>query len=70
MATAPIDDERGPFVHDIEAELGRRLTADETRLAIGLMHDKTPAVIAREIAGAPVTDPKKIRPEHKDVADE
>ncbi len=64
------EDERRAFVAQVEAGLGRSLTADEARLATTLMPDKTAAVVARELAGAPITDPKKIRPEHKDVADE
>ncbi len=70
MATDPSDDDRRQLVRDVEAELGRRLNDDETRLATRLMHEKSPALIAREIAGAPITDAKKIRPEHKDTADE
>ncbi len=58
------------FVAEIEALLGRPLDAGETALALGLQNDKTAALVARELEGAPIADPKKIRPEHKDTADE
>lgn len=68
----PIDDSaRDPnFIATIERTIGRTLTADETRLALALEADKTPELIARELEAAPIADPKKIRPEHKDAADE
>ena len=68
----PIDDSStdAAFVAEVEHELGRPLSADEARLASQLKNDKSSAVVAREIAGAPIADPKKIRPEHKDTADE
>ena len=58
------------FLADVESHLGRRLTDGERTLALSLIGDKTAALVAREIAGAPITDAKKIRPEHKDTADE
>lgn len=50
--------------------IGRPLTDREVELARDLANEKTPELIARELQGAPITDPKKIRPEHKDTADE
>lgn len=64
------DDGGTAFFADVEARLGRRLTPDERSLASSLQADKTPALIALELEGAPVTDPGKIRPEHKDTASE
>ncbi len=58
------------FVQTIEAQLGRRLTSDETDLALALKDDKSPEMIARELKAAVIADPKKIRPEHKDTAAE
>lgn len=58
------------FISRIEGLIGRRLDADETRLALGLRADKSSAMIARELQGAVIADPKKIRPEHSDTADE
>jgi hypothetical protein len=59
-----------PFLADVETRLGRRLTTEERVLASSLQADKTPELIARELAGAPVTDPRKIRPEQNDTASE
>jgi hypothetical protein len=64
------DADQRRFVTDVERHLGRSLTDPERKLALSLVADKTAAMVAREIAGAPITDPKKIRPEHKDTADE
>ena len=58
------------FVQDVESRLGRRLSSDEAALAVRLRPEKTAALVARELAGAVVADPKKIRPEHSDTADE
>ncbi len=58
------------LVRQIESLIGRALTADEARLAEELSADKTPPMIARELQGAAIADPKKIRPEHEDAADE
>lgn len=58
------------FIAEIEALLGRPLDEREVALATSLQDDKTAALIARELEGAPIADPKKIRPEHKDAADE
>ena len=58
------------FIDDITALLGRPLDAHEIALATSLQNDKTAALVARELEGAVVADPKKIRPEHKDTADE
>ena len=65
--TPPSD--RG-FIAAIEALLGRPLDEHETALATSLQDDKSAEVVARELQGARITDPKKIRPEHKDAADE
>lgn len=58
------------FIAEIEALLGRPLDTHELALAASLQDDKTAALVAREIEGAVIADPKKIRPEHKDTADE
>ena len=58
------------FIAEIEALLGRSLDASETALATSLQNDKSAAMVARELEGAVIADPKKIRPEHKDTADE
>ena len=66
-ATRPTDPK---FIAEIAALLGRPLDDREVALATSLQDDKTAALVARELAGAPIADPKKIRPEHKDTADE
>lgn len=58
------------FIDEIESLLGRPLDASEIALATSLQDDKTAALVARELEGAVIADPKKIRPEHKDTADE
>ena len=58
------------FQSDIERLLGRPLDADEARLAASLRHDKSAAIVARELEGSVIADPKKIRPEHSDAANE
>ena len=58
------------FLSDVASHAGRALSDDESTLALQLRSDKSAAMIARELDAAPVTDPKKIRPEHKDTADE
>ncbi len=58
------------FITEVASYLGRSLRDDEAALALRLRADKTAAMIARELDAAPVTDPKKIRPEHKDTAAE
>lgn len=58
------------FLSEVAAALGRTLRDDEASLALKLRPEKSAAIIARELDAAPVTDPKKIRPEHSDVADE
>lgn len=58
------------LVHEIESFLGRTMTPAETDLAISLKNDKTAPMIARELEGASIADPKKIRPEHSDTAKE
>ena len=58
------------FLQQVERLLGRRLDPRETDLATSLQNDKTPALIARELEGAVVADPKKIRPEHSDTSNE
>ncbi len=63
-------DQADAFIRRIEELIGRALTSDEVRLAHDLAGDKTPEIIARELQGAPIIDPKKIRPEHKDTANE
>lgn len=67
-----IDDASGDsaFLTEVERQLGRRLQDHEARLASDLRKDKTVPMIVRELEGAVIADPKKIRPEHKDAADE
>ena len=64
------DDTDQSFVLAVEQILGRGLQPDEARLAASLRHDKTAALVARELAGSIIADPKKIRPEHSDTANE
>ncbi len=68
----PIDEtpSEQSFLTDIERLLGRPLAADEARLAASLRHDKSAEMVARELEGSVVADPKKIRPEHSDTANE
>ncbi len=66
-ATRPTDPK---FIAEITALLGRPLDDREIALATSLQDDKTAALVARELEGAVIADPKKIRPEHKDTADE
>ncbi len=58
------------FLEQIELIVGRPLDAHETRLALSLQHEKSVEIIAREMDGAVIADPKKIRPEHSDTANE
>ena len=58
------------FIQQVEALLGRRLDADEARLATSLEPEKSAEVVARELQATVIADPKKIRPEHSDTADE
>ena len=55
------DDQR-VFLADVAAQLGRALTDDESRLAASLIDDKSAAVVARELAGAPIADPRRSGP--------
>jgi hypothetical protein len=58
------------FVQAVERLLGRRLQPSEIELATSLRHDKTAALVARELEGTIIADPQKIRPEHSDTANE
>ena len=58
------------FLTAIERLLGRGLDERETQLANSLRHDKSAELVARELEGAVIADPKKIRPEHSDTANE
>ena len=58
------------FLTEVERLLGRPLAADEARLAASLRHDKSAAMVVRELEGSVIADPKKIRPEHSDTANE
>ena len=69
MANDDVSDDSA-FIQEVERALGRKLQGNEARLASDLRNDKTVAMIVRELEGAIVADPDKIRPEHKDTADE
>lgn len=58
------------FIDHIASLIGRELSPDEVELAVALEPEKTAEVIARELEGAVIADPKKIRPEHTDAANE
>ena len=58
------------FLAAIERLLGRRLDERETQLANSLRNEKSAELVARELEGTVIADPKKIRPEHSDTANE
>jgi len=58
------------FVLAVQHLLGRPLDARDEALAISLRGEKSAEIVARELQASVVADPKKIRPEHSDTANE
>lgn len=58
------------FVLAVQRLLGRTLDAHDEALAISLRGEKSAELVARELEGTFIADPKKVRPEHSDTANE